>query len=121
MNKDTLVQKIKESLLDRGTKDLMVLYKNPPGRKPSQKLIRISQWLSTLKEEDQEIVRMVINDSIQSTIFGLFCILDGVRFLENEEEKTQFELYALLNSQRSLINKPDAEPLHDIFNSLVQE
>jgi hypothetical protein len=102
--------------------DLMSIYEKPPGRKPHQKLLEISKFYHSLsKEEDKEAFKKALDDAACTSIFGILCILDHVRFLEDTEEKTTFELYAVKEEKRILLNEFEDEPLHDMFNGLVME
>jgi hypothetical protein len=59
----------------------------------------------------------IIELSVDSSIFGFLCILDGVRALEYGAEKGCFELYYKKGDQRALLNDENKEFLHDIYKS----
>ena len=61
----------------------------------------------------------VIEEAVDTALFGLFCVLDGVRTIEDSEEKTIFQLYGMKGGRNILINKEDEESLHDRFNALT--
>lgn len=121
MNQENFVERTKMSLRNCGVQSLLKLFTAPPGRKPRKKTKQISEWYNNLSVQEKEKVQGVVEESIDFTIFSFFCILDHVRFLENEEDKTTFELYAIKNGQKTLLNDPTKEELHNIYNSLTQE
>ena len=57
-----------------------------------------------------------LQQAAESAIFGFFCILDGVRSIENATDKGTLELYFVKESERTLLNDPHAEELHNLFN-----
>ena len=91
----------------------------PPGRKPRQKDLNLSHFYNSLSEKQKETLNEIIYESIDTAIFGILGILDHVSFLEDTEEKTQFELYAIKEGERVLINDSSKEDLHDMYNALV--
>jgi hypothetical protein len=121
MTREEFIKGIKESLRDYGKEDFISALEKPPGRQPRAKDIMLSQWYNQLKESDKEKLNEVILEAIDSTLFGFLCILDHVTFLEDDEEKTQFQLYANKNGKKMLLNDFNEEFLHDIYNGLVQE
>jgi hypothetical protein len=63
--------------------------RNPPGRRPRQRLLRLSRWFHQLSTEDQVMLAEILKDLAEGAIFGFFCVLDGVRVID----KGGFELY----------------------------
>ena len=53
--------------------------------------------------------------ALYSIIFGFLCVLDGVRIIEDSEEKGKLLLYYEKNGNRQLLNDPKEEYLHDQF------
>ena len=100
------------------TNDLLSVYNVPPGRKPEKRLLSISNWYKSLSEVDQNNIKIVMYDSMDAILFHFLCILDHVSFIEDDEEKTKFELYASKNGQKQLLNSEDQEELHNIYNYL---
>ncbi len=119
MDRETFVKKIKEVLLDQSMDELINFYQSPPGRKPREKIVEISNFFNELNQHDQSMIKKIISDTIQSTIFGFLCILDHVRFLEDTNKKSTIKLYINDGEKDTLINDANDEPLHDIFNGSV--
>ncbi|ULO09606.1 hypothetical protein H1230_13025 [Paenibacillus sp. 19GGS1-52] len=92
----------------------------PAGRRPRQKHVELSNWFNQLSEENQLMVRRVLTEAVDSALFGLFAVIDGVRTIEDSSDKREVELYYVRGQVKKLINKPDDEDLHDCFNFLTQ-
>lgn len=91
----------------------------PPGRQPRKKDLELSHFYHSLSEEQKAYLKKVIEESVDTSLFIFLCVLDHVHFLEDTPEKTQFELYAIKDGQRILLNDFDEISLHDEFNSYV--
>ena len=50
-------------------------------------------------------------------LFSLFCVLDGVRTIEEKDPKGEFKLYYVNGEAKVLINDFDKEFLHDLYNA----
>ncbi|MCI0564485.1 MAG: hypothetical protein MN733_38940 [Nitrososphaera sp.] len=57
---------------------LSTLSDGPPGRKPREDLVRLSQWFKALDKEDQEQVQAVIRDAVDAAIFCFLVMLDNL-------------------------------------------
>lgn len=86
---------------------------------PSASLKRMSLLYNKVNEEDKLILKEVITESVQNALFGFFCVLDGVRAVEDGPDKGKLELWYRNenNGQSKLLNNPEQELLHDIYNS----
>jgi len=60
-------------------------------------------------------VALVARDAAESALFGVFCILDGLRVIEDGPEKGNLELHFIKSDPRTLLNDPTNEPMHDQF------
>lgn len=115
MNKEEFVEGIqydRDEVVKSVVRPLIV----PPGRKPSKRDRRLSNFYRSLNDENQKNVQDIIQESVNAAIFSFLCILDHVGFIEDDEDKTHFELYAVKNGERVLINDDEQEMLHDLFN-----
>jgi hypothetical protein len=57
----------------------------------------------------------IINEATEMTLFGLFCVLDGVRAIENGEDKGILELWYRKGDDTMLLNDMDEDFLHDLL------
>jgi hypothetical protein len=78
--------------------------------------VTISKWFGGLSENDKEIFRRAIAIGAHQATFGMLAVLDGVRQIEDSPVKGTLELNYIKGDQRTLLNAPGAEALHDIFN-----
>lgn len=60
------------------------------------------------------MVALAMRESADATLFGVLCVIDGVRVIEDEPEKSEFELSASRHGIRSVIS-PNASHLHDLL------
>jgi hypothetical protein len=86
---------------------------------PSEEFKKMSAFYNTLNESGKDVVKQIMIESVQSAIFGFFCVIDGVRAIEKGPGKGRLELwYKKESSHESLmLNSPDSEFLHDIYNT----
>lgn len=85
---------------------------------PAEKVREMSAFYNGLNESGKDMIRQIMLESVQSAIFGLLCVIDGVRAFENGPGKGRLELWYKKDSsgESLLLNSPDAECLHDIYN-----
>jgi hypothetical protein len=118
MNSTEFVDAIKRAVRDVAVEGMVKLYSNPPGRAPSQEIVETSKWYNSLDSRDKAMVQRVIKDSVDSAIFGLFSVLDGVRAVEfNPEDRGEFKLHWTKGKDQILLNDFDDEFLHELYNS----
>jgi hypothetical protein len=48
-------------------------------------------------------------------------VLDGVRVIENPDERAELHLTSVFENSQERLNSPDKEHLHDIYQGLVYE
>ena len=120
MDRENFIEGIKKKR-DYAAEGVEENLKSPPGRKPRIRDVHLSKFYHSLTEEQKNNLQEVIKESIDMGLFSFLCVLDHVSFLEDTPEKTQFELYAVKNGERILLNDFSQEDLHDLYNGLVQE
>ncbi len=121
MTPEEFVRAVKFRASDASVRVTLSNLRNPPGRLPGERQVRLSQWFAGLKDNDRESVEQVIRDASQTAVFGFFAILDGVRVVEEGRDKGEFELYFVKGGQRTLLNPHPGEELHDIYKWLIQK
>jgi len=110
---------IKRVVYDSSVRGCFSLLQKPPGRKPSPKLEELSQYVNHLSDHEKEMIYSIIELASKQTIFGLLAVFDGVRQVEDSETKGTFELIFNKAGNSVLINDPNEEYLHDLFNQQV--
>ena len=113
MTPSEFVSWLKTECRDAAVKDCIAAYESPPGRKPDQSLVEISNWFNALAEQDREMLVRVMSDVADSTLFGVLAVLDGARTIEEQGEKSVFHLSAHKAGIESVIC-PGPHDLHDL-------
>jgi hypothetical protein len=123
MQKKYFVERVKKALRDQSAHQLIDFYDDPPGRGPSKKTRRLSNWYHALSEEQKKGFKEIVEDVLDTAIFEFLCTLDGDGFIETDENPWGYELYAVKDQQKILLNDPDAdeEMLHDLYQHLTYE
>jgi hypothetical protein len=89
-----------------------------PGRKPDSAKLALAQWYNSLGDIEKDNVNKIIKEATAQATFSFLCVLDGVTAIEDGESKGALELtYIASDGSRLLLNNPENEYLHDVFNS----
>lgn len=120
MNNYEFVEVIKLVVRDGCAEGILEQFTKPSGRNPARKDVELSEWYNLLKERDKEMLKIALIEAIDSAIFGFFCVLDGVRAIENED-KGELELYYVKDNEKILLNDINNELLHDIYQGITQD
>lgn len=114
MTPEFFVESLEKHCRDGAVEDCIANLMKPPGRKPAESLVQLSSWFRALPPNDQEMVALAMKQSADATLFGVLCVIDGVRVIENGPEKSVFELSASRQGIRSVIS-PNTSNLHDLL------
>jgi len=117
MEGSEFVEAVKRYVRDQSIEDNLDLFSDPPGRAPKTELVQLSKWYNALDDNGKEMVRRVVRESVDAGLFSLFCVLDGVRTIEDRDPKGEFKLYYVNGEERVLLNDFDKEFLHDLYNA----
>jgi len=115
MDAREFIAKIKKAVRDSAIDETIRVLQLPPGRRPAQELLKQANWYRALSPEDQRMLSQVIANAVNRAMFGFLCVLDGVRFIEDDEKKGDFQLNYIKNGSK-LLNGPDAPMLYELFN-----
>lgn len=116
MKPDDFVRALKSQCSDSAVLGCLSNFAKPPGRSPATELVQISKWFHTLSEEDRSLLRLALQQVADATLFGVLCVVDGVRVIEDSTEKSAFILTANRAGAVSQIS-PSGTFLHDLFRS----
>jgi len=106
-------------LADRGAvRGVLDVLAQPPGRKPSPKVVELSEWFNGLGDDDRRHVEQVIELGAQQALYNLLLLLDGTLPVVVDERAQRFELYAGDGTGRSLINNSAEVELSELFKEL---
>jgi hypothetical protein len=115
MNNEEFVEVVKTVVVNGSIKAVKSVLKDPPGRQPLQQVVAMSKWYNELNENDKAVVEQIIKKAVDMAVFNFFCVLDGVSAIENEN-KGELKLYYENKDVQVLLNDPEKEYLHDLFN-----
>lgn len=117
MDVSQFVEAIKSSVERPALDDCLKQYATPSGRRPSEDIVQLSEWFNSLSDTDRSMLQKALRDVVHSSIFGLLCVLDGVRAIEDPQDRGDLELWHVKNGVRTLINDPNKNTLHDEYNA----
>ena len=102
------------SLFEGSVKAVRENLVDPPGRKPQEDLLIISQWYKNMNEKDKAKVEQIIRRSVRMAVFGFLGVLDGISAIE-EGDKGTLKLYYERREESLLINDQHKAPLHELL------
>ncbi|NAT16946.1 hypothetical protein CU666_20805 [Pseudomonas syringae pv. actinidifoliorum] len=114
MTPQDFVDVIRLVVSDAAISDTVDVISSPPGRKPDKSLVEISEFYNCQSEDGKRNIEKIIKKSVEEAVFGFFCVLDGVRAIENSENKGSLSLLY----EGDVIAKLNADAdLHDRYNT----
>lgn len=117
MNRDQFIDALKVETSDSAVYGTLSWLRKPHGRQPARKKVQLSKWFNNLSDLDQRRIEEVVRESAELAVFSFLSLLDGMSFVDDGENKGRLELFYQRGDERLLLNDPQAEYLHDIFNS----
>ena len=79
-------------------------------------LLDRANWYKNLDEDQRRILADTITAAVDNAIFGLFCVIDGVRAIEDGNEKGLLELRYIKGLTSTLLSGANCDMLHDLYN-----
>lgn len=118
MKPSSFVDALKSEVRNAAASDTISQIRTPSGRRPPDAIRKMSAWFNQLSEADQKAVAEVAQMSAHGAVFGFLCVLDGVRAIEDGEQRGEFELNYVQNGKVSVrLNPLSGDMLHDLFNA----
>lgn len=114
MNPEDFVRALQLQCSNAAVEDCLSNFRSPPGRAPHAHLVRVSKWFQSLSEADKSCLRIALQEVADATLFGVLCVIDGVRTIENSAEKSDFVLTAISGGAITQVS-PNDMYLHDLF------
>ena len=119
MTAGEFVDAIKLHVMESAVRGVLKSLVTPPGRFPSSESVAIAAWYNGLSDEEKGHVAHAIQSAAHAAVFGLLCVIDGVRVIESGEEKSDFRLVCIEpDGTQRILNPEDGELLHDILNAV---
>jgi hypothetical protein len=98
------------------------IMKEPPERAPRPDLVELSRWFNDLPESDQAFVVRAMTMAADNSLFGILCMLDGVRSVNPRPGVLQsLVLHAELEDGRSRQLNIEGDELHGIYTWLTRD
>ena len=118
MKPSDFIDALKSEVRDAAASDTISQIRTPSGRRPPEAIRKLSSWFNQLPEADQQVVAEIAKMSASNAVFGFLCVLDGVRTIEDSEQRGEFELnYVQKDKVSARLNPLSGELLHDLFNA----
>jgi hypothetical protein len=99
--------------------------RQPPGRDPDAGLLQLAQWFRDLPEADRRMAARLLAHAVDSALFGMMCLLDGVLSVNPRPGVNQrLHLHAELeDGGRRLLNDPTGTnpELHDLYKDAATD
>jgi hypothetical protein len=115
VDKERFVSAIRVAVQDAAVTTVIETLMKPPGRAPDADLKLWSSWFNGLAFSDRQNVERVIQQTANAAVFGFFCVLDGVRAIEDGEPKGTLVLHYRAANSEVHLNDEDGDLLHDIL------
>lgn len=115
MTSNEFIEVLKKVVYKGSVNGAINILTKPPGRKPPKELSEMSEFYNSLSSEQRSLINRIIDMSCEETLFGMLCVLDGVRAIEDGENKGHLSLFYENENSKVLLNDSDAEYLHDLI------
>ena len=116
MDATEFVDALAETCRDAAVTGVVAQLQRPSGRSVSSAHKQLSAWYNSLPSEQQAHAVSIIRMAADSTLFGVLCVLDGVRAVEGTPQKSSFRLTATKGKVSTVVS-PGSGLLHDIYRS----
>ena len=116
MNSEQFILIIRKVVREAAIEDTITNIEDPPGRRVSEAEQLRSDWFSGLSDQERSMVESIVTEAVDGTLFGLFSVIDGVRAIEDVENKGRLVLI-YKGQNEELLNDPDKIGLHDLYNA----
>jgi hypothetical protein len=114
MNNSEFIVKIEDVVSASAIEDTIDNLSSPSGRKPDENLVKQSAWFNSLSDSDKGMVKSIISDAVNESVFGFLCVLDGVRSISASGDSNNLKL----THGDTLLNDIENECLHDLYKNV---
>jgi hypothetical protein len=110
MTRNYFVDTVKKVVHQQTVKDMVDNLIDAP-----EHLLKYKEFYASLSEDNKSLLRELLNEASEMTLFGMLCVIDGVRAIENSPDKGTLELWYRNGEENYLINDIEEEFLHDLI------
>jgi len=119
MDAEKFVQNVRLTIENVTIEQTIQQLVRPAGRKPKVSLVKQSDWYNSLSQEDRDNVKAILIRSVETTIFGFFCALDGVIKISDDGLLELREVHSETGKSK-IISDGNFGDLHDIYLSFLE-
>src|SRR5262245_4761972 len=117
MTPEEFVEALRQVALLATVEGTVAVLEQPPGRRPKQELVEVSNWYRSRSEEGKAFLRRIMTMTADDAVFGVLAVLDGVRTIEDDPDKGAFRLIFKKGDQEWDLIDPTWEFLHDLLKA----
>lgn len=121
MTRIEFVEALKAQTSDAAVFGTKANLRRPPGRRPRERDLKLSEWYGNLTELDRSMLETTTREAAELAVFSFLCILDCVSAIENGADKGELRLLYSKAGEELFLNDPTADFLHDAYNALCQQ
>src|SRR5712691_9215270 len=111
MTPEDFIRALKIAVHDAGVRAVRETLEHPSGRKPETSVVELSDWYHSMSDTDKDKLMKVVQHAVHTSVFGFLCVLDGVRTIEDTQNKGELELCYVRDGVRTLLNDQRPECL----------
>jgi hypothetical protein len=115
MTQKYFIEIVRRVVQQQAVSDILENLENPPGRQPPERIKKLSLFYKQLDKDQQANLKDILNEATEMTLFGMFCVIDGVRSIESGESKGALELWYRKGETTILLNNIEDDFLHDLM------
>jgi len=94
----------------------------PPGRNPPDEIVELSRSWHRLDENQRSFCKKIITQSVRTAVFDFFCVLDGVRKVDERLASGDLRLELNIHDESYLISSTEHfSTLHDYFGDVNRD
>ena len=116
MHPEQFVDVIKKVVSKSAVEGVLAELHSPPGRRPNADLMAMSAFWHTASGEQKEMIAQIIRLAVDDATFGFLSVLDGVRAIEDSEQKGELSLVWRKDDEVVVLN--ESGDLHDYYNAV---
>lgn len=121
MDPESFVEALQQVVASDAVDGLLHSLADPPGRRPAPTLLEASAWFRALAPSDRAMLERVMRMVVHDTLFGVLCVLDGVRPVEGLGDKGDFHLQFTKHGSVTTLIGAGAPLAHDLLGSFDQQ
>jgi hypothetical protein len=114
VNNSEFIAIIEDVVSASAIEDTIENLNSPSGRKPDENLVKQSAWFNSLSDSDKDMVKSIISDAVNESVFGFLCVLDGVRSISDSGGSNSLKL----THGDTLLNDIEKKCLHDLYKNV---